>query len=116
MVASVDATGPMTFNAQEYTDACGIRAQHCMTSSFLPAELQALSELLGAYGIKFLSERLIWHVASQIIEMKVECNFIICINCATTEIGNAKLRSTHTNAHFIRQAGEVSVKSLFLTS
>ena len=40
---------------------------------YLIVELRALAELLGAYGIKFLAERLIWHVASQISELKVVC-------------------------------------------
>ena len=34
-------------------------------------ELRPLAELIGAYGIKFLCERLIWQVASQISELKV---------------------------------------------
>uniref|UniRef100_A0A1I7TX70 Membrane-associated protein Hem n=1 Tax=Caenorhabditis tropicalis TaxID=1561998 RepID=A0A1I7TX70_9PELO len=34
-----------------------------------PQELRALVQIIGPYGIKFMSERLIWHVASQINEM-----------------------------------------------
>ncbi|CAI5449654.1 unnamed protein product [Caenorhabditis angaria] len=34
-----------------------------------PLELRALVQIIGPYGIKFMSERLIWHVASQINEM-----------------------------------------------
>ena len=34
-------------------------------------ELRALAELLGPYGMKFLSENLMWHVTSQIVELKV---------------------------------------------
>uniref|UniRef100_A0AAV2M3B0 Uncharacterized protein n=1 Tax=Knipowitschia caucasica TaxID=637954 RepID=A0AAV2M3B0_KNICA len=33
-------------------------------------ELRALSELLGSYGVKFLSENLMWHITSQINEIK----------------------------------------------
>lgn len=34
-------------------------------------EMKALAELIGPYGIKFLSENLMWHVTSQIAELKV---------------------------------------------
>lgn len=34
-------------------------------------EMRALAELLGPYGMKFLSENLMWHVTSQIVELKV---------------------------------------------
>ncbi|CAI2350716.1 unnamed protein product [Caenorhabditis sp. 36 PRJEB53466] len=34
-----------------------------------PQELRALVQIIGPYGIKLMSERLIWHVASQISEM-----------------------------------------------
>ncbi|XP_061689337.1 nck-associated protein 1-like [Syngnathoides biaculeatus] len=33
-------------------------------------ELRALAELLGPYGLKFLSENLTWHVTSQVSELK----------------------------------------------
>ncbi|XP_033101445.1 nck-associated protein 1-like isoform X1 [Anneissia japonica] len=45
----------LPFNAEEYTDI---------------TELRALAELLGAYGMKFLRESLMWHIASQIGELK----------------------------------------------
>lgn len=35
----------------------------------IPLELRALSLLLGPYGVKTMSEKLIWHVASQITEL-----------------------------------------------
>ncbi|CAJ0558036.1 unnamed protein product, partial [Mesorhabditis spiculigera] len=35
-----------------------------------PAEMQALCQLLSPYGIKHLTERLVWHVASQIGELE----------------------------------------------
>ncbi|KRX97194.1 Nck-associated protein 1 [Trichinella pseudospiralis] len=38
--------------------------------STITSELCALAEILGAYGMKFLSERLMWHVAGQISELK----------------------------------------------
>ncbi|KAK2861910.1 hypothetical protein Q5P01_001443 [Channa striata] len=44
-----------SFRAEEFSDV---------------AELQALAELLGPYGIKFLSENLMWHITSQVSELK----------------------------------------------
>ncbi|XP_058869353.1 nck-associated protein 1-like [Acipenser ruthenus] len=44
-----------SFSAQEYSDIC---------------ELQALSELIGSYGMKFLGENLMWHITSQVNELK----------------------------------------------
>ena len=34
-------------------------------------ELRALAELIGPYGMKYLSERLMWHISSQVEELKV---------------------------------------------
>ena len=34
-------------------------------------ELRALAELIGPYGMKYLSERLMWHVSSQVEALKV---------------------------------------------
>ncbi|XP_017264088.1 nck-associated protein 1-like [Kryptolebias marmoratus] len=34
------------------------------------AELQALAELIGPYGLKFLGENLMWHITSQVSELK----------------------------------------------
>lgn len=34
-------------------------------------ELQALAELIGPYGLNFLSENLMWHITSQVSELKV---------------------------------------------
>lgn len=45
-----------------------IKANEC-DFSFL--EMRALSELLGPYGMKFLSESLMWHISSQVAELKV---------------------------------------------
>ncbi|XP_059186269.1 nck-associated protein 1-like [Centropristis striata] len=44
-----------SFRAEEFSDI---------------SELQALAELLGPYGLKFLSENLMWHITSQISELK----------------------------------------------
>lgn len=33
------------------------------------SELRCLAQIIGPYGVKYLSERLIWHVASQINEL-----------------------------------------------
>ncbi|KAM5181185.1 nck-associated protein 1-like [Mantella aurantiaca] len=50
-----EMSGEHGLNADEYTDV---------------SEMKALAELLGPYGIKFLSENLMWHVTSQIAELK----------------------------------------------
>ncbi|KAM3621969.1 uncharacterized protein V6R79_018401 [Siganus canaliculatus] len=44
-----------SFRAEEFSDV---------------SELQALAELIGPYGLKFLSENLTWHVTSQVTELK----------------------------------------------
>ncbi|XP_064160819.1 nck-associated protein 1-like [Anguilla rostrata] len=44
-----------SFRAEEYSDVL---------------ELQALAELIGPYGLKFLSENLMWHITSQVTELK----------------------------------------------
>ncbi|KAB5517011.1 hypothetical protein PHYPO_G00184610 [Pangasianodon hypophthalmus] len=44
-----------SFKAEQYSDIC---------------ELRALAELIGPYGIKFLGENLMWHITSQISELK----------------------------------------------
>lgn len=47
----------------------------------ISAEMRSLSELLGPYGMKFLSESLMWHISSQVAELKVfllsNNNFVI---------------------------------------
>uniref|UniRef100_A0A8C8E4D7 NCK associated protein 1 like n=1 Tax=Oryzias sinensis TaxID=183150 RepID=A0A8C8E4D7_9TELE len=45
-----------SFRAEEFSDV---------------SELQALAELIGPYGLKFLSENLMWHITSQVGELKV---------------------------------------------
>ena len=35
-------------------------------------ELRALAELIGPYGLKFLSDNLMWHITSQVSELKVQ--------------------------------------------
>nr|XP_046239235.1 nck-associated protein 1-like [Scatophagus argus] len=44
-----------SFRAEEYSDV---------------SELMALAELIGPYGLKFLSENLMWHITSQVSELK----------------------------------------------
>lgn len=39
---------------------------------FLLSELQALAELLGAYGMKYLGQKMMQQVASQVGEIKVQ--------------------------------------------
>lgn len=50
-----EMSGEQGLNADEYTDA---------------SELKSLAEMIGPYGMKFLSENLMWHVTSQIAELK----------------------------------------------
>ncbi|XP_068123381.1 nck-associated protein 1-like isoform X2 [Hyperolius riggenbachi] len=50
-----EMSGEHAINADEYTDV---------------SEMRALAEMLGPYGMKFLSENLMWHVTSQIAELK----------------------------------------------
>ncbi|KAM4613658.1 nck-associated protein 1-like [Polymixia lowei] len=45
----------LNFRAEEFSDI---------------SELQALAELIGPYGLKFLSENLLWHITSQVRELK----------------------------------------------
>lgn len=55
--------------------------QHHLVCNFwcmqISAEMRSLSELLGPYGMKFLSESLMWHISSQVAELKV---FLLCNN------------------------------------
>ncbi|XP_075997106.1 nck-associated protein 1-like [Genypterus blacodes] len=44
-----------SFKAEEFSDI---------------SELKALAELIGPYGLKFLSENLMWHITSQVRELK----------------------------------------------
>ncbi|KAL1505704.1 hypothetical protein ABEB36_005209 [Hypothenemus hampei] len=52
---SLTGEGTIPFNPEEYSDV---------------NELKALAELIGPYGMKQLSETLMWHIASQVIELK----------------------------------------------
>lgn len=55
-----------------------------------PQELRALVQIIGPYGIKFMSERLIWHVASQIMEMgKIVSTYKEALHVARTYFDNA---------------------------
>ncbi|XP_068027397.1 LOW QUALITY PROTEIN: nck-associated protein 1-like, partial [Melanerpes formicivorus] len=53
--STVPREGQPPFSAAEFSDV---------------SELRALAELLGPYGIKFLSDNLLWHVGSQVTELK----------------------------------------------
>lgn len=53
---SLTAEGAIPFNAEEFSDI---------------NELRALAELIGPFGMKMLNETLMWHIASQVQEMKV---------------------------------------------
>ncbi|XP_048878805.1 nck-associated protein 1-like [Brienomyrus brachyistius] len=44
-----------SFKAEEYSDV---------------SELQALAGLIGPYGLKFMTENLMWHITSQVAELK----------------------------------------------
>ncbi|KAG8452631.1 hypothetical protein GDO86_004425 [Hymenochirus boettgeri] len=52
---STEISGERSLNAEEYSDL---------------SEMKALAELIGPYGMKFLSENLMWHVTSQVVEIK----------------------------------------------
>ncbi|MEQ2307128.1 Nck-associated protein 1-like, partial [Ameca splendens] len=45
----------LSFRAEEFSDV---------------SELQALAELIGPYGMKFMGENLMWHITSQVSELK----------------------------------------------
>ncbi|XP_064634031.1 nck-associated protein 1-like isoform X4 [Lineus longissimus] len=47
--------GALPFTAEEYADIM---------------ELRALAELIGPYGMRYLSQRLMWHISSQVDELK----------------------------------------------
>nr|NVI74167.1 HEM-protein [Cucujiformia] len=52
---SLTVEGSIPFNPEEYSDV---------------NELRALAELIGPYGMKQLNETLMWHIASQVLELK----------------------------------------------
>ncbi|NWH49412.1 NCKPL protein, partial [Fregata magnificens] len=52
---TVPREGEPPFSAAEYSDV---------------SEMRALAELIGPYGMKFLSDNLMWHVGSQVTELK----------------------------------------------
>ncbi|GJQ81682.1 putative membrane-associated protein [Trypoxylus dichotomus] len=52
---SLTPEGSIPFNAEEYSDI---------------NELRALAELIGPYGMKQLNETLMWHIASQVQELR----------------------------------------------
>uniref|UniRef100_A0A8C4Y9U9 Uncharacterized protein n=1 Tax=Gopherus evgoodei TaxID=1825980 RepID=A0A8C4Y9U9_9SAUR len=52
---SVPREGEQSFSAEEISDI---------------SEMQALAELLGPCGMKFLSDHLMWHVTLQVVELK----------------------------------------------
>jgi NCK-associated protein 1 len=58
---SLTAEGAIPFNAEEFSDI---------------NELRALAELIGPYGMKLLNETLMWHIASQVQELKVCFNMV----------------------------------------
>lgn len=79
---TVPREGEPPFSAAEFSDVsgegCGDAAGGRGISSPpdpadvpLPAEMRALAELIGPYGMKFLSDNLMWHVGSQVTELKV---------------------------------------------
>uniref|UniRef100_A0A3B3QUW4 Nck-associated protein 1 n=1 Tax=Paramormyrops kingsleyae TaxID=1676925 RepID=A0A3B3QUW4_9TELE len=73
----------LSFTAEEYSDISGNATAWALVTEgqpgrhmtfspgCLPAEMRSLSELLGPYGMKFLSESLMWHISSQVAELKV---------------------------------------------
>jgi hypothetical protein len=49
-------THAVPFNAEEFSDM---------------NELRALADLIGPYGMKLINETLMWHISSQVVELKV---------------------------------------------
>ena len=43
----------------------------CCTVCVCMTELKALAELIGPYGMKYMGEKLMFHVANQVDELKV---------------------------------------------
>ncbi|XP_063997067.1 nck-associated protein 1-like isoform X3 [Pogoniulus pusillus] len=52
---AVPREGEAPLRAEQFSDVC---------------EMRALAELLGPYGMRFLSDNLMWHVGSQVAELK----------------------------------------------
>nr|NVI74270.1 HEM-protein [Cucujiformia] len=52
---SLTVEGSIPFNPEEFSDV---------------NELRALAELIGPYGMKQMNETLMWHIASQVVELK----------------------------------------------
>ncbi|XKL65966.1 hypothetical protein PGB90_009386 [Kerria lacca] len=52
---SLTAEGAIPFNAEEFSDT---------------NELRALADLIGPYGMKLINETLMWHISSQVQELK----------------------------------------------
>lgn len=52
---TVPRDGEPSFSAAEFSDV---------------SEMRALAELIGPYGMKFMSDNLMWHVSSQVAELK----------------------------------------------
>ncbi|KAG1685800.1 Membrane-associated protein Hem [Nymphon striatum] len=75
---SLSAEGALPFNAEEFSDINGTCISYYFVcrliqrniSSLFSTELRALAELIGPYGIKHLNESLMWHIASQVTELK----------------------------------------------
>lgn len=47
-------------------------SKHDVSPIIFCTDLQALAELLGPYGLKFLGDNLFWHITSQVRELKVQ--------------------------------------------
>ncbi|KAF1414721.1 Nck-associated protein 1-like, partial [Spheniscus humboldti] len=78
---TVPREGEPPFSAAEFSDVSGegcrdaaggrgISSPPDPADVPLPAEMRALAELIGPYGMKFLSDNLMWHVGSQVTELK----------------------------------------------
>ncbi|XP_018322242.1 membrane-associated protein Hem [Agrilus planipennis] len=67
---SLTAEGTLPFNPEEFSDI---------------NELRALAELIGPYGMKLLNETLMWHIASQVQELKklTEANKEVLVSLRT---------------------------------
>ena len=80
---------PVPFIAEEFSDV---------------NELRALAELIGPYGIKYLTENLMWHIAGQVSELKK----LVVVNKETL----VALRSNYDKPESMRELFK-NLKSMF---
>ena len=70
---SLSAEGAIPFNAEEFTDPTELRslAELLGRSSDLFQHFDVLCTCVGPYGVKLLNETLMWHIQSQVTELRM---------------------------------------------